>query len=59
MDPVTIANLLAQLLPLGIKLYQEIQQANQDKLKPLAEILAAADSNWDAVATAAQAEIAK
>jgi hypothetical protein len=59
MDPVTLANLLAQLLPLGIKLYEEIQQANQDKLKPLAEILTAADSNWDAVATAAQAEIAK
>jgi hypothetical protein len=59
MDPVTLANLLALLIPLGTNIYTQIQQANQDQLKPLADILAAADKNWDAVIAAAQAEIAK
>jgi hypothetical protein len=55
----TLANLLALLIPLGTNIYTQIQQANQDQLKPLADILAAADKNWDAVIAAAQAEIAK
>jgi len=59
MDAVAIANLLSILIPLGMKVYTEIQQANSDQLKPLADILAAADKNWDAVIAAAQAEIAK
>ena len=59
MDPVAIANLLSLLLPLGVKLYTEIQQANADQLKPIEDILAAADGNWDAVTAAAQAELAK
>ena len=59
MDPVTLANLLALLIPLGTNIYAQIQQANQDQLKPLADILAAADKNWDAVIAAAQAEINK
>lgn len=59
MDPVTLANLLSILIPLGMKVYTEIQQANADQLKPLAEILAAADANWDAVAAAAKAQISK
>jgi hypothetical protein len=59
MDPVALANLLSILIPLGMKVYTGIQEANQDQLKPLAEILSAADANWDAVAAAAQAEIAK
>jgi hypothetical protein len=58
MDPVTLANLLAQLIPLGINIYSQIQQANADQLKPIEQILAAADKNWDAIAKAAQEQIA-
>jgi hypothetical protein len=57
MDPVTLANLLAQLIPLGINVYTQIQQANSDKLKPIEEILSAADSNWDAITKSAQVQI--
>lgn len=62
MDPasiIAIANLLGLLLPLGAKVYDQIQQANADQLKPIADILAASDKNWDQVLAAAQAEIAK
>ena len=59
MDAIAIANLLSLLLPLGMKVYTEIQQANADQLKPIADILAAADADWDAVIAAAQAELAK
>ncbi len=59
MDPVALANLLAQLIPLGLKVYTGIQQANADQLQPIETILAAADANWDAVAAAAQAELNK
>jgi hypothetical protein len=57
MDPVTLANLLAQLIPLGINIYSQIQQANADQLKPIEQILAAADTNWGAIAAAAQKQI--
>ncbi len=57
MDPVLLANLLAQLLPLGVQVYREIQQANADQLKPIEDILTAADTNWDAVTATAQAEL--
>ena len=56
---IAIANLLGLLLPLGAKVYDQIQQANADQLKPIADILAASDKNWDQVLAAAQAEIAK
>jgi hypothetical protein len=59
MDPIAIANLLSLLLPLGMKLYDEIQQANTNQLKPLQEILSAADANFDAVIAEAQAELSK
>lgn len=59
MDAVTLANLLSIVLPLGIKVYDAIQQANSDKLKPITDILAAADKNWDAVIASANAEINK
>lgn len=59
MDPIALANLLAILIPLGTKIYTGIQAANADKLKPLADILAAADANWDSITAAANAEIAK
>lgn len=57
MDPVVIAQLIASLLPSLIGLYGEIQQQYSGQVKPLAEILASADANWDAVATAAKGEI--
>jgi hypothetical protein len=59
METAAIMNLLTILLPLGVKVYDSIQQANADQYKPLADILAAADTNWDSVIAAAQAEIAK
>ena len=62
MDPaaiLAIAQLLSVLLPLGAKVYDQIQQANADQLKPIQDILAASDLNWDQVITAAKAEIAK
>lgn len=59
MDPVALANLLSLLLPLGMKVYTGIQQAHTDKLKPIEDILAAADANWNDVIAAAQAELAK
>lgn len=59
MNPVQIAQLLAQLLPLGIQLYKEIQAANSGSLASVETILAAADANWDAVIFAAQTEINK
>ena len=57
MDPITFANLLAQLIPLGVNLYAQIQQANAAQLKPIEDILATADTNWDAIAKAAQAQV--
>ena len=59
MNPVALANLLSVLLPLGMQIYTQIQQAHSGELKPLEEILATADANWDTVITAAQAELAK
>ena len=59
MNPIALANLLSILIPLGAKVYGQIQQANADQLKPLADVLAAADTNWDSVITAAQEESAK
>jgi hypothetical protein len=59
MDPTTLANLLAQLIPLGINIYSQIQQANANSLKPIEQVLAEADANWDAIAVAAAAQIAK
>jgi hypothetical protein len=58
MDPVVLAQLLAQLIPLGMQVYTQIQQANAGALKPLSDVLAAADADWDAVAAAAAAQLA-
>lgn len=56
---VAIANLLAQLLPLGINIYNQIEAANQNAgLQPLADILAAADVNYKAIQAAAVAQFA-
>ena len=59
MDPTTLAALMAQLIPLGINIYTQIQQANANTLKPIEQVLAEADVNWDAIAVAAAAQIAK
>ena len=59
MDPVEIAQLAALGIQVFSKIYAGIQQANADKMKPLADILAAANNIDDAGITAAQAEIAK
>lgn len=59
MDPTTLAALIAQLIPLGINIYTQIQQANANTLKPIEQVLAEADVNWDAIAVAAAAQIAK
>jgi hypothetical protein len=57
MDPIVLANLLAQLLPLGIQVYTQIQQANSGTVKPIEEILANADVNFDSVIAAAQKQL--
>ena len=59
MDPVTIANLIAESLALGIQAYNQIQQANANAVKTVEEALADADLNWDAIASVAAAQIAK
>jgi len=57
---IALANLLAILLPIGTKVYDQIQQANSGAdLKPIADVLAAADQNWDAIVAAAKAELDK
>ena len=57
MDPVTIAALVEQLLQLGFTIYQQVEAANAASaspatLKPLADIIADANSNFAAVQTA-------
>jgi len=59
MDPTTLANLIAQLIPLGINIYSQIQQGNTNAMKPIEQVLAEADANWDAIAVAAAAQIVK
>ena len=59
MDPIAIANLAALGIQIFSKIYEGIQQSNADALKPLADILAAANAIDDAGIAAAQAEIAK
>jgi hypothetical protein len=56
---VALANLLSVLIPLGVKTYSSIQSAYSDKVKPLSEILDAADQNWQGVLDVANAEMAK
>jgi hypothetical protein len=59
LDPIAIANLAALGIQIFSKIYGGIQQANADALKPLADILAAANSTDDSIISAANAEIAK
>lgn len=57
MDPVALAALIAQLVTSGIQVYNGIKAANPDTVPPLETILAGADADWTAVATAAQAQL--
>ena len=59
MDPIAIANLAALGIQVFSQIYNQIQQANANSLKPLADILAAANKIDDDVIATAQAEIAK
>ena len=59
MDPIAIANLAALGIQVFSQIYNGIQKSNADALKPLADILAAANTIDDAGIAAAQAEIAK
>jgi len=56
MNGVQIATLIEALLPSLIGLYAQIEQQYAGQVKPLAEILAAADANWDAIAATAAAQ---
>jgi hypothetical protein len=59
MDPVAIANLAALGIQIFSQIYNGIQQANANALKPLADILAAANAVDANITATAQAEIAK
>lgn len=59
MDPIEIANLAALGIQIFSKIYDGIQKANADSLKPLAEILADANAIDDAGIAKSDAEIAK
>ena len=58
MPTAALAALIAQLLPLGIQVYNDIVAANPNAVPPLATILAQADADWDAVAKLAAAQLA-
>lgn len=57
MGATALAALIAQLIPLGLQVYNEIAQANPSTVPPLENVLAAADADWDAVAKLAQSQI--
>jgi hypothetical protein len=57
MGAAALAALIAQLVPVGIQVYNEIAAANPDTVPPLETILASADADWDAVAEAAKAQL--
>jgi len=59
LDPITLANLAALGIQIFAKIYDGIQKANADALKPLADILTAANHIDDDVIASAKAEIAK
>ena len=59
MDPITIANLAALGIQIFAQIYNGIQQANANALKPLADILAAANTVDDDIIAKARAEISK
>jgi hypothetical protein len=57
---IALAQLLSQLIPLGIGAYKQIASANQDAgLKSIEDVVAAADANADQLVAMTQAEIAR
>ena len=62
MDPalvIAITNALAQMIPAGISLYNQLEQNNQNAgITPLATVLANADANWDDIAAVAKQQAA-
>jgi len=57
-DPNTIINLIASLLPSVIGLYNSlVQQYGGANTQTVEQILSTADANWDAVAAAAKKEL--
>lgn len=59
MTPIEIANLSALGIQIFSQIYNGIQQANANALKPLSDILAAANTIDDDIISTAKAEIAK
>jgi hypothetical protein len=59
MDPVAIANLAALGIQIFSQIYSGIQKSHADALKPLADILLAANNIDDDIIATAKAEIAK
>lgn len=59
MDAIEIANLSALGIQIFSQIYAGIQQANANALKPLSDILAAANTIDDDIISTAKAEIAK
>ncbi len=57
MDPTALAALLAQLIPLGIQVYSQLEAANPSTVPALATVLAQADADWDAIAAAAKDQL--
>ena len=58
MDPTALAALIAQLVTTGLQVYAQLRAANPSTIPPLETILASADADWGAVATAAAAQLA-
>jgi hypothetical protein len=59
LDPIEIAQLAALGINVFSRIYDAIQKANADKVKPLTDILSAANNIDDAGIATAKAEIAK
>ena len=59
MDPIQIAQLVATSISSLIQIYKSLEQSQADKIKPLVDIIAAANAIDDAGIAAAEAEIAK
>jgi len=59
-EALVLAQLLSQLLPFGIGIYNQIREANADaNLKPIEDILKLADANYQAIIDAAKAQEAQ
>jgi hypothetical protein len=56
MDEAGVVNLLAQLIPLGITLYQKIA-ANVTGAATIEQVLAQADVNWNGIEATAQQQL--